>query len=258
MTRILHLSDLHATATGRLYDGVEPLARLDLAIDRTLRVPWRPDVIVLSGDLVQRGQRTAYRSLAAGLAERSASLGLPILTVLGNHDQPDAALVLPGHEGGHDRVVEHEDVRFVLLDSHRGTLGPERLDWLARQLSGPAIVVLHHPPLPSPLPALADTGLQDADAFAAVIAGSTVRAVLCGHFHHALAGTLAGVPVFAAPALAYRQSFTVGPQQLAGVDLGAASLVDVDEHRASATELPLDDPAVLFRLPVHPTPGGTR
>ncbi|MGW4248821.1 metallophosphoesterase family protein [Nocardia sp. NPDC004722] len=90
----------------------------------------------------------------------------------------------------------------------RWSAEPEQLAWLAEQLRHPArrgsVLVLHHPPLPSAIPAAEFLKLHNADELAEVISGSDVRMILCGHNHMTAASALAGIPVWVGPALAYR------------------------------------------------------
>lgn len=110
-------------------------------------------------------------------------------------------------------MLEVDGLRVIGLDSttpgrHDGRLEPEQLAWLGEQLRRPAergtLLVLHHPPLPSAIPAAEFLKLQDADRLAEVLAGSDVRMILCGHNHMTAAAALAGIPVWVGPALAYR------------------------------------------------------
>jgi 3',5'-cyclic AMP phosphodiesterase CpdA len=74
-TRILHVSDLHFGARD------DPILERGLAalIERV-----RPEVVVASGDLTNRGRREEHERAAAFLKR----LGPPVLAIPGNHDIP--------------------------------------------------------------------------------------------------------------------------------------------------------------------------
>lgn len=74
MSTVLHISDTHF-GTERA-SVVEALVRL--------AGQQQPDLVVLSGDITQRAQATEFRS-ARSFVER---LGVPVLSIPGNHDIP--------------------------------------------------------------------------------------------------------------------------------------------------------------------------
>lgn len=247
---VLHLSDLHVTGNGLLYgavDGVERIRRVGAYVKDA---GITPEAIVVTGDLVQRGHATAYQRVSEALQDLAQDTGVPVLTVIGNHDDPVQARSLRGHERGHHRVVLVDDLRFVLLDSSAGSLGSAQIGWLRDTLSVGhgvgTVVALHHPPLGSPLPTLAKAGLRDADAFLRALDGSDVRAVLAGHFHHPQFGTLGAVPISVGPSLAYHQVMDAGPDRVSGHDLAMFSLVHLIPGGVTTTNVSLDSPSPLF------------
>lgn len=253
---VLHLSDVHATDGELLYGAVDGLERLDRVGVYARAAGITPELVVVTGDLVQRGHPGAYAGLDAALARLEDALDAPVLTVLGNHDDPDAARALRGHEGGHHRIRHVDGLRVALLDSSAGELGPEQLAWLAAELDRPAphgtIVALHHAPLGSPLPTLAKQGLRDAEALLDVLEGSDARLVLAGHFHHQLSAVVRGVPVAVAPALAYHQVMNAGPLAVSGHDEASFSLVHLTASGVSAASVSLREAEPIFTIPHDP------
>ncbi|NYF14736.1 3',5'-cyclic AMP phosphodiesterase CpdA [Pseudoclavibacter sp. JAI123] len=281
-TTVLHLSDVHATAAAPLYGVVDGITRMRAASDYARAAGLEPDAIVISGDLIERGNAAAYPALRDALLELEDSWGVPVLSVLGNHDERAAARILPGHrapvgaraEDASPRAVRVGAWRFVLLDSSTGTLGAEQLAWLDAELRLPAgtststgtgtgsssslapsgtVVVMHHPPLGSPLPMLARAGLRDAADFLDIVEGTDVRAILCGHFHHPLSATMRGVHVSAGPALAYHQVMDAEPGTVSGFDRSMFSLVHLGADGVSASSVGVEHPALLFTLTPTPT-----
>ncbi|WP_424466843.1 metallophosphoesterase family protein [Pseudoclavibacter helvolus] len=278
-TTVLHLSDVHATAGAPLYGAIDGIERMRAASAYARDAGVVPDAIVISGDLIERGNEAAYPALRDALLELEAAWGVPVLTVLGNHDDRAAARVLPGHEAPEGRradaaiprAVRIGGWRFLLLDSSTGALGAEQLAWLKAELAHPeagalatasptpelpsmgSVVVMHHPPLGSPLPTLARAGLRDAADFLDLVEGTDVRAVLSGHFHHPLAATMRGVHVSVGPALAYHQVMDAEPGTVSGFDRSMYSLVHLTADGVSASSVGVEHPEVLFTL----SPGAT-
>jgi 3',5'-cyclic AMP phosphodiesterase CpdA len=247
---LAHVSDPHASVGGPLYGTVDGIDRLDL-VGRSLReMGVTPDAVIIAGDLVQSGHTEAYAGVAAALTRLEASSGAPVLIVPGNHDHPLAFLTLPQSASVNRRITYVGQTRFALLDSSTGNLGSTQLEWLAGELREPhgdgTVVVLHHPPAPSPLPALAGRELSDADELSDVIAGSDVRMILAGHFHHSLSTQLGGIPISVSPALSYQQDPTAAPESVRGVDSPAYSLVRLTNRGHSVVPIALHPSEVLF------------
>lgn len=259
---VLHLSDVHATAGAQLYGTIDGITRMLAASDYARNAGVAPDAIVISGDLIERGNEAAYPALRDALLGLEDSWGVPVLTVLGNHDSRVPARILPGHEtpegwqadAAVPRAVRIGEWRFLLLDSSTGSLGPAQLAWLEAELASAApapagtVVVMHHPPLGSPLPMLARAGLRDAADFLDIVEGTDVRTILSGHFHHPLAATTRGVHVSVGPALAYHQVMNAEPGTVSGFDRSMYSLVHLGADAVSASSVGVEHPAPLFTL----------
>jgi 3',5'-cyclic-AMP phosphodiesterase len=108
-------------------------------------------------------------------------------------------------------------LRVIALDSTvpgeaGGALDDATLAYLRAELTVPApdgtILALHHPPVASPIEPAAAIALRDPGQLGAAIAGSDVRIVLCGHYHHEALGMLGATPVWVGPAVAYRAQAT--------------------------------------------------
>lgn len=267
-TTLLHLSDVHATVGAPLYGAVDGIRRMHAASDYARAAGVTPEAIVISGDLIERRNEGAYPALRDALLELEAAWGVPVLTVLGNHDDRHAARILPGHalpeaalpEAAVPRAVPRAvlvgEWRFLLLDSSPGHLGGEQLAWLAAELTQPfgsgSIVVMHHPPLGSPLPMLARAGLGDAADFLDIVEGTDVRMILSGHFHHPLAATMRRVHVSVGPALAYHQVMDAEPGTISGFDRSMFSLVHLTPGGVSASSVAVEHPSPLFTLSPSP------
>ena len=212
---IAQLSDPHIRPKGVLYHGVvDSNAGLVAAIEHLVALDRRPDLVLLTGDLVDHGQPAEYDALREILAE----LPIPFLVIPGNHDDREnfrAAFAdhayLPRSGPLHYCVDDHP-VRIVGLDStvpgdHHGHIDDAGLDWLAGTLSEdptkPTLVMLHHPPFVCGIPYLDEYRYFDGAALRGVIERfDNVELVLCGHVHRAMLKRWAGTVICACPSTA--------------------------------------------------------
>ncbi|MGH1561743.1 metallophosphoesterase [Mumia sp. DW29H23] len=251
--RILHLSDTHVSRTGPDEDGVDAVSALERILHDARHVPDL-DLVLVTGDIADDGSYegcVAVRELVGAFADER---GVPHVYTTGNHDRRDAfsRALGSGHLGpdGRDRgrlaggssgkraaVSEVDGLRVITLDSLvpgsvHGELDGGQLAWLRGQLSRPApegtVVALHHPPLHVAWsPFMRQDGLRDGERLGEAVAGTDVRAVLCGHFHLQLSGTLGGVPVWTTPGVVTRNDRTCRPEQIRGVLGASATVVDL-------------------------------
>jgi len=220
---LLHLSDTHLLGGGnRLYDSVDAEAHLRQLLEELEASEGRPEAIVFTGDLADRGEPDAYDRLRRMVEPVADRLGAQVIWVMGNHDdrgafrsqlfaeQPSSRPV--------DRVYDVNGLRVITLDStvpghHHGEVTGPQLDWLAEELSVPAphgtILAMHHPPLPSVLELAVAVELYDQGGLAEVLYGSDVRSIIAGHLHYSSTGTFAGIPVSVASATCYTQDLNV-------------------------------------------------
>lgn len=221
---LLHISDTHLLAGGRgLYDRVSSERHLRQLFDEFEASGGRPDAIVFTGDLADRGEADAYARLRRIVEPAAERLGAEIIWVMGNHD--DRATfrreLLDQPAGGVrpvDRVDDVRGLRVITLDTtvpghHHGEVTGDQLDWLAEELATDApygsILAMHHPPVPSVLDLAATVELRDQSSLAEVIAGSDIRSIIAGHLHYSTTATFAGVPVSVASATCYTQDLNV-------------------------------------------------
>lgn len=220
---LLHISDTHLLADGgRLYDRVASEAHLRRLFEGLAASGARPEAIVFTGDLADRGEPDAYRRLRAIVDPAAAELGARAIWVMGNHDERRAfragLLDEPATAEPVDRVVDLDGLRVVVLDTtvprhHHGAVDDRQLDWLADVLSTRAphgtILAMHHPPLPSVIDLAISVELRAQHRLEEVLVGTDVRTILAGHLHHSSSGTFAGIPVSVASATCYTQDLTV-------------------------------------------------
>jgi 3',5'-cyclic-AMP phosphodiesterase len=251
--RILHLSDPHVTRTGLDEDGVDAIAALERILYDTRHVPGL-DLVVVSGDIADDGSAEGYTAVLRRVGQFAAERGVPHVYCTGNHDVREtfAAVLGSGHlspagrdvgrlaPGAGDRraaVSEVSGLRVVTLDSLvpgavHGRVDEGELDWLRSVLAEPApagsVVVVHHAPVAlESSPPMGSINLQNGRQLGDAVAGTDVRAVLCGHFHLQLSASLAGVPVWVTPGIVTRIDLTAPPHlERAGKGAGA-TVVDL-------------------------------
>jgi Icc protein len=257
---LLHLSDTHLLGgDGRLYDRVDSQRHLRELFEQLEASEGRPEAIIFTGDLADRGEPEAYdrlREIVEPVAER---LGAEIIWVMGNHDERAAFRThLFGEVGTTrpiDRVYDIHGLRIITLDStvpghHHGEVTPDQLDWLAEELSVSAphgtILAMHHPPLPSVLDLAVLVELRDQQGLAEVLFGSDVRGILAGHLHYSSTGTFANIPVSVASATCYTQDLAVPAGGTRGRDGARAfNLVHVYDQSIVHSVVPIGESLAL-------------
>lgn len=222
---IAQLSDPHVTAPGKLlYGRVDTVAFLARAVVAVNALDPRPDVVVLTGDLVEDGSAAEYTHLRGLLA----TLRMPLFVIPGNHDAREAlraAFAGDGYlpPGGFlDYTVDTYPVRIVALDTladsgHHGQLRPEQLTWLEAALAArpecPTIVLMHHPPFATGIEFMDRYALAEAGAFAEIIGRhQQIERILCGHLHRAIDRRFAGTVAGTAPGTAHQFRLDVNPR----------------------------------------------
>ncbi|MBV8407438.1 MAG: phosphodiesterase [Alphaproteobacteria bacterium] len=221
---LAQISDLHVRPEGELYKGVvDSNAMCAAAIEHLNGLDPRPDLVLITGDLVDEGQEAEYESLRSLLAR----LKPPCLLMPGNHDDRDAlARWFPEHaylpaRGPKHFLIEGHAVRLVALDTtvpaqHHGDIDDAGLRWLDGALRAtrgvPTIVMMHHPPIASGIPYLDKYMCRRPERIAAVIARfEHVERVLCGHVHRPIQQRWAGTLVCCSPSTATQIALCLRP-----------------------------------------------
>jgi len=250
---LIQLSDLHIDV-----DHPGRLSTVRYALDVVLGSGLPVAALVLSGDLTDSGDPAAYRALRAVVEPTAERIGAPLVYAMGNHDERAAFRreLLDGSGGEpYDHVVRVGGLRLVVLDSTvpgrpQGLLTSDQLAWLAAELAEPAplgtVLVLHHPPVPTAFAPMRGVDLQNPRDLAAVLTGTDVRMILCGHAHHTGASALAGIPVWIGPATAHRAELLSPAGRARGRAGAALTRVDVHADAVVAAAEPLDASELLM------------
>ncbi|MDJ0337212.1 phosphodiesterase [Cryobacterium sp. PH31-O1] len=273
---LVHLSDTHFLLGGAaLYGAVDTDHTVHRAFEQLHRSGIRPDAIILTGDVADRGEADAYRRIRGIVDTAVARWEAKIIWVMGNHDrrEPFRTELLgeaqsdrlapvgqaPVDQAPVDQVSDLDGLRIIALDTsvpgyHHGEVTDNQLRWLADVLTRPAprgsILALHHPPIPTPLPLMSVLELQDQPRLAAVLAGSDVRAILGGHLHYSTQGLFAGIPVSVAAATCYTMDLSAPDRELTGVNGGQSlNLVHVYADQITHSQLPIGDFDAVTQFP---------
>lgn len=216
---IVQLSDPHVKGEGELlYGRIDTQGFLERAIAHVNGLDPRPDIALVTGDLVDKGTPAEYANLKRLLSK----LEIPFYLIPGNHDARDALREafadqawLPA-AGFLQYVVDDLPLRLIALDTlvegkGHGALCSERLDWLEARLGESdrtTLLFMHHPPF--------DVGIGPFDSARLVEGGDRLEAlvrahgnverVLCGHVHRPIQVRWAGTMASIAPSTAHQAS----------------------------------------------------
>lgn len=198
--RLIQITDCHLKADPEALYRLGPArAQLEAVMARVEQMS--PDLLLITGDISDDESPASYHAARALFCQ----LNCPWYWIPGNHDAPEFMReVRDLHES-----VDLGDWQLLLLDSRLsgqdgGELGQSQLQRLAELLeedARPALIALHHPPVAVGSAWMDSLGLADRDAFWQTLSAyAQVKAVICGHVHHAFAAREGSVAVYATPA----------------------------------------------------------
>ena len=209
---IAQISDLHVKPVGmRAYQRVDTAAALARCVKELNRFTPRPNLVVISGDLVDAPSQFAYDHLVQLLSP----LEIPFAAVPGNHDDRDLmrAALPDGYvrqSGALHSLRAIGDVDVVLIDSimpgrDYGTLETDSLVWLETVLAASAtraaLLFMHHPPFATGIEHMDVQNLRNAGELAAILQRHRrARLVAAGHVHRATLTSFAGATATICPA----------------------------------------------------------
>lgn len=196
--------------------------RLDTVLAVLAEGVNRPDLLIASGDLVDRGDLDSYRRYA----EAIRNCPFPVYPCLGNHDQRDTFAEVFPHvpmPGGFAHYcIALEGLRIIVLDTlepgrQGGGFCADRARWLEARLkehrSIPTIIVMHHPPFDAGIDWISPHSDEPwVRRFARTIAGhAQIKAIWCGHLHRPIVARVHGAQVTVCPATAAQLALDLRP-----------------------------------------------
>jgi len=214
---IAQITDPHIKLPGKLaYRKVDTAAMLRACVVEIQSLKQPPDLVVMTGDLVDLGRAEEYAHLKSILAP----LRQRIIVIPGNHDErnamreafADGAYLPPGDFL--QFAIDDYPLRLIGLDTvvpgqGGGELCTDRLRWLDESLSSrpdaPTLILMHHPPFRTGIGHMDDIGLVGADAFSDIVQRHPqVALIACGHLHRSIHTTIGGRAVLTCPSPAHQ------------------------------------------------------
>jgi len=152
---IAQITDLHIGFQGK-GNVCQNTPRFRTVIQSLNDMISKPDMVLLTGDLVESGKEEDYERLKVELEK----LECPIYFGIGNHDNresfiknfPEARV----NDGFIQYVIEDWPLRIIVLDTlkegfHGGEFCERRQAWLEQTLAEkpdyPTLIAMHHPPI---------------------------------------------------------------------------------------------------------------
>ena len=218
-TIIAQISDLHiGLPDGDMDRQVGTADYLAAAVKHLNELEPGPDLVVISGDLVDKREAGEYQRLR-GLLD---PLAMPYLLMVGNHDHrarlrdafSDHGYLNRGPGDFIQYCHEAGDLNLIVLDtlidgSAEGELCELRLAWLDEALRqhdpSRTMIFMHHPPFRTGIELMDGMGLRDAEAFLDILQRhAPVLRVQCGHLHRPIQKLAAGTLIATAPSAAHQ------------------------------------------------------
>ena len=203
--KFVHITDTHLVTPGEFLHTLDPLSRFQACIESVNENHSDAEFAVISGDLADKGELSAYRSLR----EELTTLSIPYFLLIGNHDSravflsvfDDTQVDENGFVQGVHSTVHGE---FVFLDTVQegqsaGVYCDSRCQWLERTLSSmqktPVYLFMHHPPFDVHVPFVDNIGLESKREFTAVISRyANIKHIFFGHVHRPISGSWHDIP----------------------------------------------------------------
>ena len=251
-TRILQITDLHVVpeAMGD-FCGVDPLASLRGVLEDGMAKD--PDLIIVTGDLVECGDAESY----SRVGEILRSTSLPVFVLPGNHDSPEhISRDLCGGNIHFRDVHDIDEWRLIFLDSHvdgkgYGELSEDQKSRLGAALGGAGdryvLVALHHTPI-APCPSFNCQLVGAREFLDGLSSYSNVRAVISGHAHVECKARFHGIEVMTTPATSIQCVHEPAPSCKDLVGFEEAHTLDATRHGYRILDL---EPDGILNTEVH-------
>lgn len=180
--------------------------RFRATLDRIMSAPNAPDMVVLTGDITDKGDEESYTKTV----ELLQAIDCPIHVMVGNHDSREGLLgafpETPTVDGFVQYSFDSHGLHVICLDTlepgrHGGAFCEKRAEWLKADLEAhsetPTLIFMHHPPVVAGIGWM-DPG-EDEDwvvRFGDTIEGhNQIKAIHCGHLHRPISTTFRGIPL---------------------------------------------------------------
>jgi len=224
-TFLIQLSDTHIRERGRLaYGRLDTAPYLAQAVQAIMRLPQKPDAVVMTGDLTDFGRAAEYDHLR----DLIQPLNIPVYLLPGNHDdRQQMRASFPEHsylgtQGFVQYSVAIGHLQLITLDTvipreSGGALCTDRLAWLAAELEKnshkPVVVAMHHPPFKTLIGHMDDIGLSSgvAELETLLLKHPNVERVICGHLHRPIQVSFGSTVALTVPSVAHQLCLDLSP-----------------------------------------------
>jgi 3',5'-cyclic AMP phosphodiesterase CpdA len=210
---IAHMSDLHIRPKNQLYQGlVDSNTMAEAAIRQINCLVPQPDLVILSGDIVDEGSPAEY----AVAREILGQLTAPLLVIPGNHDDREVLrqnfadhAYLPKTGPLHFSAGDYGPLRIIGLDisvpgQHHGDIDDDTVNWLEKTLAEeperPTLIMMHQYPFKSGIPYIDDYICERGERLADIVQKfPAIERVVCGHIHRFMQLRFGGTLLCTAP-----------------------------------------------------------
>lgn len=202
-----HFTDLHITVPANKFKNTDSTANVNKIIQQLNNLTRKPDIVILTGDLVHEGIKEEYIVLVDLLDK----LKMPYYVIPGNHDERNNFRnafshhsYLPQQGEFLHYEVDNYPLKLIGLDSlipskPEGQLCQQRLAWLDTKLQSsakPTLLFMHHPPYLSGIDFMDRFSLKQSEDFANVLKKyNHIVGILTGHYHRSIFTRFANIPV---------------------------------------------------------------
>lgn len=225
--------------------------RLDQVIRQLSAMKPQPDMLLATGDLVDRGDGESYRRLRNALD----GCPFPVFYCLGNHDVRENFVQWFPETPTADGFVQYEhetpDLRILFLDTleegrHGGAFCETRANWLKARLAEKpdtkTLIIMHHPPVEVGVEWMnTHPGEPWVQRVAEAMDGhDQIVGIICGHLHRSITagwrGKTIAICASTAPQVALDLS-RIDPEQPDGRPMIIADPPAFALHRWNGQEL---------------------
>ena len=206
--KIIIMSDIHLTNNGEKIIGLDPVRKLERALDHALNAHGDATQIVFTGDLTHNGTQEEYSNLKAV----TDGIAIPITYMMGNHDRREVfsktfPFVVLDANGFLQSTTIYDNHNLIFLDTlhisnlekdrSKGFLCSKRLHWLETELKASSkkkvIVFMHHPAFKVGFNAMDRIRLKNEDDFFSSLKKyKNVIHIISGHIHRTISGNVRG------------------------------------------------------------------
>ncbi len=211
--RILQLSDCHLLERPeQTLMGIDTELSFHTVLEYLLTLPqWPPDLVLLTGDLVQDPYETSYHRLL----EIMEDLEVPWVCLPGNHDSPAMMADILCQRRDHcAKRITTSQWQIICLnsykpDSHTGHLPESELRYLTHTLTmtqkRSALIALHHPPVPVGSAWMDTMQLDNGNEFLDLLSPfPQVKGVIFGHIHQVFSSQHLYIPLWSTPSTCFQ------------------------------------------------------